>query len=379
MLDDFYGPLLLMRMPTPVTHNKAGANYKSEVTHLAYSPREALDEWIQICEGICALGGDALFMFEEEDALFLDHEVLQIDPEGQVALPHGGQALGHVDQVLTGRVFTANGPWVRVVDGKLQALLPQMLPHRVDELPYYHEMLRLLADETRLALRVEQNPHRWEGLADVAVVEGTACMTYTRKGHYDSASPGKTLRSSREGTNAAARFGEVRDAPCLALKYPHFHGDTAHFAVRVAGGEVATHLFQYPGAFDQAELEQLRRALQGRITFHPIGPDDAVDAYAANSRQVQNGLLVPEQVSSSFRQQISTLDLEVLPVKLEELFGKAGGGPACATLQLPNNLAVPKDSKLRYSNSRHAVQQHRARVPQRVDVDTAFFKGRQRG
>ncbi len=41
-----------MRPPVPATVNKAGANYKSEVAHLSYSPRRAYDEWLGICEGI---------------------------------------------------------------------------------------------------------------------------------------------------------------------------------------------------------------------------------------------------------------------------------------------------------------------------------------
>jgi len=64
---DVYGDLLIVRAPVPATCNKAGANYKSEVPHLEYSPRRAYDEWLSILEGIVACGGDALYMFEAAD------------------------------------------------------------------------------------------------------------------------------------------------------------------------------------------------------------------------------------------------------------------------------------------------------------------------
>ena len=53
-----HGDLLIVRPPVPATCNKAGANYKSEVTHLEYSPRRAYDEWLSICEAILACGGE---------------------------------------------------------------------------------------------------------------------------------------------------------------------------------------------------------------------------------------------------------------------------------------------------------------------------------
>ena len=52
VLRDVYGDLLIVRPPVPATTNKAGANYKSEVTHTEYSPRRAYDEWISILEAI---------------------------------------------------------------------------------------------------------------------------------------------------------------------------------------------------------------------------------------------------------------------------------------------------------------------------------------
>ena len=72
-LPDVYGTLLVVRPPVPATVNKAGANYKSEVTHLEYSPRRAYDEWLSILDAITACGGDAIYEFEAADDPFLDH------------------------------------------------------------------------------------------------------------------------------------------------------------------------------------------------------------------------------------------------------------------------------------------------------------------
>ena len=78
------GALLVVRPPVPATVNKAGANYKSEVAHLDYSPRRAFDEWLSICEAIVVCGGDALYQFEAVDDPFLDHQALEVDGDGAI-------------------------------------------------------------------------------------------------------------------------------------------------------------------------------------------------------------------------------------------------------------------------------------------------------
>src|SRR5690606_19491403 len=138
-----YGELLIVRPPVPVTFNKAGANYKSEVAHLEYSPRRAYDEWVSICEAITTAGGDAIFAFEEVDEPFLDHEELRVTAGGDVCA--GSRVLGRVDAIETGRVFTANGPWVSAVGGRLRAVMPNMLAHRRSEAPYYRQLLAAIA------------------------------------------------------------------------------------------------------------------------------------------------------------------------------------------------------------------------------------------
>src|SRR5690606_38747223 len=98
VLRDLHGPLLVVRPPVPATVNKAGVNYKSEVRHLEYSPRGAYDEWLAICEGILAFGGDAIFDFEPEDEPFLDAGDLRLERDGSIRA-EDGRVVGHMDEV----------------------------------------------------------------------------------------------------------------------------------------------------------------------------------------------------------------------------------------------------------------------------------------
>ena len=377
VLRNVYGPLLVVRPPVPVTINKAGANYKSEVAHLSYSPRRAYDEWLGICEGILALGGDAIFDYEPEDDPFLDHAALRVEANGDIRAAGGGAVLGSIDRILTGRVFAANGPWVVIEERKMRALLPHMLTHRLEEEPYYRRLLAAIAAGGRYELSVAKNPHRWEGMADVAVVGDKVVLTHTVPGHYDEGVEPKTQRSVREGVQYAADFAGVPAAARIhaELIYPHFHGDTVHFGARTAAGPKLVH---YPGGLWGDGARRVAAEL-GEGAIVPISRDDAVEQYAGNSRQVEGGVLVPDGVSEAFEAALRSNGLEVKRVALFELFGKAGGGPACATLYLPANLELPADFPLRYSVRRSEALARRERIPETVEVDPGWFEGRRRG
>src|SRR5215467_5657818 len=144
-LADVYGDLLIVRPPVPATCNKAGANYKSEVAHLEYSPRRAYDEWLSILDAIRACGGDAIYQFEDVDTPFLDHAALEVDGGGAIRPAGSREVLGQMSEVMTGRVFAANGPWVTAAPGKLRAVMPNMLAHRQTEAAYYRSLLGALA------------------------------------------------------------------------------------------------------------------------------------------------------------------------------------------------------------------------------------------
>ncbi len=376
-LENVYGDLLIVRPPVPATCNKAGANYKSEVEHLDYSPRRAYDEWLSICEAIVACGGDALVELEPADDALLGVGDLEVDAGGTIRSAGGG-TVGQMADVMTGRVFTANGPWV-VVDGRrLRAVMPHMLPHRRNEGAYYRSILARIAELGGYQLELVDDPHTWEGMADVAVVGDKVVLTYAVAGHYDEGLPKKTIRTSRDGVALAADVAGVPEAARIyaELVYPHFHGDTVHFGARPTNGRAV--LVHYPGGLWGDGSARVADFL-GAGGVVPIERTDAVDNYAGNSRQVRQGVLVPDGVSESYTASIRDLGLSIHPVPLFELFGKAGGGPACATLYMPANLELPADAPLRYSVSRDALRARRELYPETLRVAPAFFHQHPRG
>src|SRR5262249_33941183 len=157
---------------------------------------------------------------------FLDKGALAIDAQGKIHPAGSADALGSIDDINTGCVFAANGPWVTVNDGELAALMPNMLAHRTREWAYYQSLLEKIAEAAGLELSALKKPHRWEGMADVAVVGDKVVFTYTVEGHYDEGQPQKTMRSSRKGVEFAAEFAEIEKEACIyaELVYPHFHG-----------------------------------------------------------------------------------------------------------------------------------------------------------
>jgi hypothetical protein len=378
VLRKIYGSTLAVRPPVPATVNKAGANYKSEVAHLHYSPRTAYDEWLEICEGILELGGDAIFDFEPEDDPLLDAGALVLDGDGKIHAEGSTEILAEIDEVQTGRVFAANGPWVTTCEKSLRVLMPNMLAHRTRETAYYQKLLERVAESTKRELSVVRNPHRWEGMADVAAVGERVVLTHTVEGNYDRGAGKKTMRSSRAGVEFAAEFAglEKNEKIFAELVYPHFHGDTVHFGARPTSGGAA--LVHYAGGLFGDGATHVAQEL-GREKIVPIERDDAVDKYAGNSRQVTNGLLVPDGVSEQFINSMNQLGLRTKKVPLFELFGKAGGGPACATLYLPVDLGLPTKDPLRYSQRREETRARRMRYAEKLTVLPEFFEGRARG
>jgi hypothetical protein len=377
-LSDVHGTLLIVRPPVPATVNKAGANYKSEVAHLAYSPRRAYDEWLSILDAIVACGGDALYQFEAADDPLLDHDALEVDGDGAIRPAGSREIVGRLDDVMTGRVFAANGPWVTIAGGALRAVMPNMLEHRRAEAAYYRALLGELAAAAGLSLSIADNPHRWEGMADVAAVGDQVILTHAVSGHYDRDTTPKSSRSSRAGVAFAADFAGVPEPARIyaELIYPHFHGDTVHFGARPTHGPPV--LVHYRGGLYGDGADQVAARL-GEDRIVAIAPHDAVEQYAGNSRQVGRGVLVPDGVSEKFLADLQRLGLVTHRVPLFELFGKAGGGPACATLYLPRTLALPDQLPLRYTASRAAVRARRERIPETLQVNRSYFEGRARG
>jgi hypothetical protein len=265
-----------------------------------------------------------------------------------------------------------------VADHTLRAVMPNMLDHRRAEAAYYRSLLGELAAAAGLGREIADNPHRWEGMADIAAVGDQVVLTYAVPGHYDQGTTPKSSRSTHEGVGFAADFTGVPEAARIyaELVYPHFHGDTVHFGARPTTG--APVLAHYRGGLYGDGADRVCAAL-GRERILPIAAHNAVEQYAGNSRQVGDGVLVPDGVSAAFIEQLQQLGLVTHRVPLFELFGKAGGGPACATLYLPRTLALPEHFAHRYTATRDRVRARREDIPESLLVDREFFAGKPRG
>lgn len=365
------GDLLIVRPPVPARC------FKSEVTHLEHAPRRAYDEWLSICDAIVACGGDAVYRFEAVDDPYLDHAALEVDGDGDIRPAGAREVLGNMRDVHTGRVFTANGPWTIREDGKLRAVVQHMLPARAREVDYHRELLGALADAAGLGLELTENPHRWEGKADVTVVGDQVILTYAVRGHYDESQQARSPRSTREGVSFAADHAGVPESARVyaELVYPHGHGDTVQFAIRPAAGPPV--LVHYPGGLWGDGHDRVVSTL-GRDRVVSISIDDAVHQFAGNSRQVKRGVLIPDGVSPRHADVLQRFGLTTHRVVLFELFGKTGGGPACATLPLPSEIDLPAGSPLRYSATRMGARARRSRIAERLTVSPEYFQTRSR-
>src|SRR5687768_16866097 len=330
-LEHAYGKHFIVRAPIPATVNRGHANFKSEVGHLEFFPRVAYEEWIAILEGIRRLGGDAILDFEPEDNPFLGHETLVVDGDGYLRPLGSADILAEIEDVMTGRVFAANGPWIVRESSAIRAVLPNMIEHRKEENKYFQQLLWKIAEQARLDLVVADNPNRWEGMADVVPIKESVLLTFTVRGRYagETDSGDKVLRSSKKGLKYAADFVGVPESKRIyaELVYPHFHGDTVHFLARPPEGDPK--LIQFAGGLFDGEAQKIEQQLGSKAIIR-IDRDDATGAFAANSRQVGKGLLVPNGVSDRFLSAIESLGLHPRRVRVNELFGKSGGGPACA-------------------------------------------------
>lgn len=373
LLRRFYGPMVAVRPPAPVSVNKGRANYKSQIPRTVYHPRAEYREWLAICEAVLAAGGDAVVLAEDGDERYLDAGDLEIDAGGNIFAASSGARLGHVGDIDTGRVFAANGPWVSAEGGVIRAVLPRMLPHRRREVSYARALLSIIAADAGAELELEENPHSWEGLADVAVVGDRVILTHAVPGRYDRGVAPQAQRSTREGSAFAADFHRVPEAQRIhvELVYPHFHGDTAHFCARAEGGRPI--LFRHRGALREGDADAVQRFVGAEIV--DIGRADARDHYATNARQIGRTLLATAGVSERFESRVRERGLELVRLDLDQLFGVAGGGPACTTLILPADLAVAETSPLRFSRSRQRWHQRQGRIAESVRVDPGFFGG----
>src|SRR5262249_7453357 len=159
------------------------------------------------------------------------------------------------------------------------------------------------------------------------------------------------------------------------LVYPHFHGDTVHFGARPTSGPPV--LVHYRGGLYGDGADVVAAGL-GAERIVAIGQHEAVEQDAGKSRPGGDGVPGSARAATAFGHELQRLGLGTHLVPLFDLFGRAGGGPACATLSLPRTLAVPADLPLRYTATRAAVRARRERIPDILQVDRLYFEGRAR-
>ena len=217
--------------------------------------------------------------------------------------------------VMTGRVFAANGPWV-TRDGddaaRGDAEHARAPPRRGARTTA--TLLGELAEAARLALAIADNPHRWEGMADVAAVGDRVVLTYAVPGHYDARHHAEELAQLARGRRVRRRSSPAcpTDARIYAeLVYPHFHGDTVHFGARPTTRRAGARPLR------RRALRRRRRARRARArrrarSCRSIATTRSSSTPATRARS-RGGVLVPDGVSPAFVAAIEALGLAIAP------------------------------------------------------------------
>ena len=154
---------------------------------------------------------------------------------------------------------------------------------------------------------------------------------------------------------------------CAAIATPALAQKANHWYMALDAGTLQMKNTDYanPGSL----------TVSGGYRFSPnFALEGGLTGYGDSTLVYNNGTTTAEQGDARF------LAVGILPLSQSfELFGKAGGGPACATLYLPRTLAVPDDAPFRYSVSREAVRRRREAIPARLSVAPEYFAGKARG
>ena len=243
---------------------------------------------------IVVCGGDAIYEFEAADEPFLDHRRSRSTATARST--RGSPPCSATRRVMTGRVFAANGPWVRrrerpCARGPEHAAPPQATRRRTTA-----SCSAGWRPPRACRSTMTDNPHRWEGMADVATVGDRVVMTYAVPGHYDAGVSRRAPRSAREGVAFAA----------ITPACPRPRGSSPSSSTRTT---MATPSTSVPARRGARRCSSTSRAVCRATTLlssrgarsrsrRADRSEDAVDQYAGNSRQVAGGVLVPDGVSA---------------------------------------------------------------------------------
>jgi N-dimethylarginine dimethylaminohydrolase len=278
------GATFLMSYPGPDWRIEGGENFRSK-EKAATNPRQALREWLTLCDAITDAGGRILVM-----------------PPPQ-------------KPSLTGLVYTANtGALFKQVNHWEFVVSKMSVAHRETERAYVKKFF----DEA--GVPTAEAPNTWEGQADLTVLPGNRFLVT-----WGVRSVKASIEDVRARLPQAARVLDVQ------LKEPFFHGDTCLDALVNRGGDCV--LLAHGAAFASRSIPEIRSFIGSYAEVVPVDADDAL-AYACNSLCVNGTLIMPEGTSTGLRGTLIHRGFNIVELDLSELFGKGGGGPRCLVNQL---------------------------------------------
>ncbi len=280
----------LMSYPRPDWGIRGGANFlSSQLSDQPPNPQRAMKEWLTVADAIEDAGGT----------------VLIVPPA-----PHLN---------LTGMPYTAEaGEYFVDADGVPSFVLPKMKSaHRQPEPTWIGGYVMGLGWKTR-AVSVT-----WEAQGD-AIRIGPDRIVHTH-------GKGPMRRTQPEAYAQVADLLSPHHIDIQYRAYPWFHGNTFMAAFHSPDQSRAV-VMVCPEALMDGELERLE-AFCGQTPVVHITRLQSLN-YATNALQVGGTVLAPSGQDESITKVWTDLGLEIVELKLVELFRRGGGAAVCMSNRL---------------------------------------------
>lgn len=302
-------PAFLMVQPHPFFgRDHAGNNYREVATqNEPRNPRVAFEEWIALADAIVAAGGTVYVMS-----------------------PSFANSKFYPTAGSTDMVYAANTGFLGGSAELPMFLGANMLyPSRQQELGQVQRFWTKI-----LEVPVFQARHIFEGQADLSqvfTVDGIGRRIFTNGIRSQSVALEQIEHFLRDGNKTLSM--QVRDET-------YFHGDTCLSVLQIPNAEKGLVLhaetaFTAPDLAEIGDFLKKPNSVKSNTTFISLSQSDAEDYFAANSLQVGATLMMIEGASAELVDELTTHGLAIHYLKMDELFGKGGGGPRCCVIKLP--------------------------------------------